>query len=228
VEAFRECSGGPNEEGGDRHALRLEHKSTSPSTLMSYLQPKLALFLIHNFEAKWQDVQFKSCMENLAPHEIVSVVDFVENYSFKDQNEVQSQHWFSFQVTILVHISFHLNPAWDTIDSSTRVLTEYHFYISDDKTHDNMFVQHCFSLHWRFLVEQGFQLPEEYIVFSDGCATQFKCSRSLFHISRYPSLTRSNEMPLGCRMQWNYFGTGHGKGRWDVAGAIIKQALRNE
>jgi hypothetical protein len=219
---------GQNDEGGDRHALRLEHKSTSPSTLISYLQSKLAEFLIHNFEAKWQDAQFKSCMENLAPHEVVSVVDFAENYSFKDQNEVQSQHWFSFQVTILVHISFRLNPAWDTTDLSSRVLTEYHFYISDDKMHDNLFVQHCFNLHWKFLVEQGFQLPQEHIVFSDGCATQFKCSRSLFHVGRYPSLTRSNEMPLGCRMQWNYFGTGHGKGRWDGAGATIKQALRNE
>lgn len=29
-------------------------------------------------------------------------------------------------------------------------------------------------------------------------------------------------------MLWNYFGTGHGKGKWDGAGAVIKRALRNE
>ena len=29
-------------------------------------------------------------------------------------------------------------------------------------------------------------------------------------------------------MLWNYFGTGHGKGEWDGAGAIVKRALWNE
>lgn len=29
-------------------------------------------------------------------------------------------------------------------------------------------------------------------------------------------------------MLWNYFGTGHGKGEWDGAGAVVKRALRNE
>lgn len=29
-------------------------------------------------------------------------------------------------------------------------------------------------------------------------------------------------------MLWNYYGTGHGKGEWDGAGAVVKRALRNE
>jgi hypothetical protein len=49
---------GQSEEGGDCHALQLEHKNMSSSILVSYLQSKLAEFLIHNFESKWQDVQF--------------------------------------------------------------------------------------------------------------------------------------------------------------------------
>lgn len=27
-------------------------------------------------------------------------------------------------------------------------------------------------------------------------------------------------------MNWNFFGTGHGKGEWDGAGAVVKRALR--
>ena len=137
-------------------------------------------------------------MKNLVPHEIVFVLNFVENYSFKEQNEIQSQHWFSFQVTILVHITFSLNPNWDSINLASRILIEYHFYISDDKTHDNLFVQHCFSLYWNFLSVQGFPLSFEHIIFSDGCATQFKCAKSLFYVARYPSITRIKEMLLGC------------------------------
>lgn len=219
---------GRGEDGNDRHALRLEHKLTPPCDLVSSLRSHLEEFLVHNFEAKWQDQQFKVCMGNLSPDAIVSVVDFAENYAFKWQNEVQSQHWFSFQVSILVHITFRIHHEWDGLDPENKILTEYHFYISDDKSHDNNFVQYCFGLHRDFLKEQGFLFPVEHIVFSDGCASQFKCAKSLYFVARYPSLTISEELPLGCVMQWNHFGTGHGKGQWDGAGAHVKEALRRE
>lgn len=219
---------GKGEDGADKHALRLEHKMTPPGELVGDLHNHLREFLVHNFEAKWQDMQFKSCMVNLSPDAIVSVIDFAENYSFKWQNEVQSQHWFNFQVTILVHITFRINPLWDNVDPEAKFLTEYHFYISGDKSHDNHFVQFCFGLHKDYLDQQGYPFPVEHIVFLDGCASQFKCAKSLFFVARYPSLTQSEDLPLGCAMQWNHFGTGHGKGRWDGAGAHVKQALRAE
>lgn len=45
---------------------------------------------------------------------------------------------------------------------------------------------------------------------------------------RYPGLTISEELPSGCEMDWNYWGTGHGKGPHDGAGACVKRALRKE
>jgi hypothetical protein len=79
---------GRGEDGNDRHALRLEHKMTPPCELVADLRSHLEEFLVHNFEAKWQDQQFKVCMGNLSPDAIVSVIDFAENYAFKWQNEV--------------------------------------------------------------------------------------------------------------------------------------------
>ncbi len=29
-------------------------------------------------------------------------------------------------------------------------------------------------------------------------------------------------------MLWNFYGSGHGKGEWDGAGAVVKRALRSE
>ena len=77
-------------------------------------------------------------------------------------------------------------------------------------------------------MQQGFLLPVEHIVFSDGCSSQFKCAKNLYFVAKYPSLTRTSDLPLGCTMQWNWFGSGHGKGRWDGAGVHVKQALRAE
>ncbi len=58
---------------------------------------------------------------------MVSIVDFAENYSF----EMQSMHWHTYQISILVHINFHHNPTLDPYDEDSKILTKYHFYISD-------------------------------------------------------------------------------------------------
>lgn len=39
---------------------------------------------------------------------------------------------------------------------------------------------------------------------------------------RYPGHTVSEELPNGCFMDWNYWGTGHGKGPHNGAGACLK------
>ena len=45
---------------------------------------------------------------------------------------------------------------------------------------------------------------------------------------RYPSTTVSPALPNGYQMVWSYFGSGHGKGVHDGAGAMLKCALRRE
>jgi len=101
-----------------------------PSEFISFLKPKLTKFIIHNFEAKWQYAQFKSYLDNLTKDQIVIVINFIENYSFKEKNEIQNQHWYSWQVTILVYLTFRIKPNWDGIDLSYGILTKYHFYVS--------------------------------------------------------------------------------------------------
>lgn len=41
-------------------------------------------------------------------------------------------------------------------------------------------------------------------------------------------MTLCDELPSGCQMDWHFWGTGHGKGPHDGAGACLKQALRKE
>jgi hypothetical protein len=47
-------------------------------------------------------------------------------------------------------------------------------------------------------------------------------------VAHYPSLTKCDELLIGTCMQWNYFGSGHGKGRWYGARVSIKQALKSK
>jgi len=85
-------------------------------------------------------------------------------------------HWHSFQITILVHITYCHNPNQDPHDEDSFILIDYHFYISNDCKHDSEFVQHCFKLHWGYIFYQGFQ-PTWHYVWFDGCVNQFKFSK---------------------------------------------------
>jgi hypothetical protein len=60
----------------------------------------------------------------------------------------------------LVYICFHHNPTLDLCDEYSQNLIEYHFYISNDKKHDLKFVQHCFKLHWQYMVDNGHIAPQ--------------------------------------------------------------------
>jgi len=44
---------GRSKDDKDCHALHLEYKQTTHLMLITFLKPKLANFVIHNFEAKW-------------------------------------------------------------------------------------------------------------------------------------------------------------------------------
>ena len=50
---------------------------------------------------------------------------------------------------------------------------KYNFYVNDDKTYDNLFIQHCLTLHWENLKSTR-QVPKKHIIWSDGCSSQFK------------------------------------------------------
>jgi len=50
-----------------------------------------------------------------------------------EQNEIQTQHWHNFQIIILVHLTWKINPNFRVGDEEkTKVITEYHYYISND------------------------------------------------------------------------------------------------
>jgi hypothetical protein len=181
---FEMVSAGKTKKGDLKKIIRLEYKLTTPRFFLAFAKPKIEQFVLHQHTAKWQDEQFRLSIAALKEGEVMFLIDFAENYSFKGQNEIQSQHWYNFQITILVHITYHRNAEWDPSDrTSKKLITEYHYYISDDPKHDSLFVQYCLDLHWKHLVGSG-NVPTRHIVWSDGCASQFKSATAWFYVSR--------------------------------------------
>jgi hypothetical protein len=77
----------------------------------------------HKFVARWQDKLFNMCLVKQGSNTLV----FVVYYVIKEQNEIQNQHWFNFQIIILLHLSWKANHKYDPIDVKSLVkILEYH------------------------------------------------------------------------------------------------------
>jgi hypothetical protein len=79
-------------------------------------------------------------------------------------------HWHFSQVTILVHIVFWVDPTNGQGNDDKKIIKETHFYVLDDKEHNNLFMQHCLLMHWDWLSSQGIK-PTHNWVWSDGCVS---------------------------------------------------------
>ena len=75
---------------------------------------------------------------------------------------------------MIFHILYrHDEQNVDHIERTQHIIEEYHFYISDDRTYDTYFVQHCFGKIYDSLKSRGIKINEHWI-WSDGCTGQFK------------------------------------------------------
>jgi hypothetical protein len=78
-------------------------KDISAQVFFSYLKPRLQKFITYNFVAHFQEEQYKTCLENFMLESCMSIIEFVENYTFQDFNEIQEMHWHCLDfITILV------------------------------------------------------------------------------------------------------------------------------
>ncbi len=119
----------------------------------------------------------------------------------------------------MVVITYRCNLAYNPCVQMSRLIKEVHYFTSDDKEHDSLYVQHCFMLFWEHMKQLGY-FPFQHIVWSDGCSSQFKSSRAWFFVAQYPSLTSCVALPSSCSLTWNYFASGDGKG--EVDGSIMQ------
>ena len=175
---------GSTEDGRPKKHIKEISRTTTFSEFMDFFKLTVQRFIKHNFEARWQSEQSKLLRQCLQRGTILSHIDFAENYTFQVQNEIQSMYFQSTQMTILVHVTFYVARTSDDKNEEPHLVRKTHYYISDDRSHDTLFVQHCLMLHWRWFMSIKFTLTTHY-VFSDGCAAQFKRARALYFAARF-------------------------------------------
>jgi hypothetical protein len=71
-------------------------KDISAQVFFFYIKLRLQKIITHNFVAHFQEEQYKTCLENFLPESCMFIIDFVENYTFQDFNEIQEMQWHFF------------------------------------------------------------------------------------------------------------------------------------
>ena len=198
--------------------LGLVTKTETVNNFIESIKVKLKPFSLHRFMAGHQHEQYRLMAQNLKHDEILSIMDFAENYAVTVPNEVQSLHWVNIQVTLYVvvlsrHARLDLDGFYSTADNP-RLVDEHHIFISEDRNHDYHMVEHC-----KKLMIDGLPFkPSRSIEFCDGASSQFKSINALAYLSQ--SEERYSEMAT-IRFWWE---TSHGKHKADGAGGVVKNA----
>ncbi len=159
----------------------------------------------HIFIAHTQKEFQSRAIENLNDTEGVMTVDFAEKYTTNCSREIQSAYFNKKQITLFT-IKVHIGSV------------DYSYVIASDDSRQSKEV--VFTFLKKISKELKILHPNlsHVKVFSDGAASQFK---NKFTISNLMYA----ETDFGFTMEWNFFGSGHGKSACDGIGGAIKRKI---
>lgn len=171
------------------------------------LKSTLPIFLQHVFVKRKQSQEFKTKRDGLNSEQLILQIDFAENFSCKEQNEIQAAHWNHGQVTIFTAVSWFLEDG----EKKTKSYAIVSDYLEHDKYAVNAFLREI--IKDLKLITSFSSLH----IFSDGAASQFKQRYNLCNLTYFCKEFEIKDV------EWHFFATSHGKGAVDGIGAQIKR-----
>ena len=182
--------------------------SGTVSGVLQSLADKLKAFKVHSFIKTKQAAQFQSMYTAPRPGHAVLQIDFSENASIMEQDEVQSAHWGHTHVTVFTAV------AWSLEGSRSFCI------ISDTSSHDKHTAASFLNTLMDDMQTQMTSPLVDLDIFSDGAAQHFK--------QKYMFLFLSSLLDKkGIRANCHFFATSHGKGAVDGVGGTVKRAVFN-
>ena len=171
------------------------------STLLSRYIESLHKISVHMFDFRWQAFQFEECKKQLRNGDCLFIIDFAQNYSHHQQDEILGAYWSRKQSTLHPFVIYYPCP-----EKCGDLVKEEVMILSDDLKHDAEAVEKFTDKVLEHLQQRNVQV-ERVIIFSDNCASQYKCAK-------YFNCFTKRNIPF----LHNHFGAKHGKA--EANGAI--------
>ena len=174
------------------------------------LRCQVEVYLRHSYNKYRQHQELRLLKSSLDATAIVVQVDFSENYTNKQVNEIQSAYFGQECFTL------YTACVWFKDDGDLKCKS---FCFVTDKTDHNKYVA-CHFNNVLISKIREFVSPINAVHFwSDGCGGQFKSKFCFALLGRYP-----DEL----KITWSYFESHHGKGPVDEIGGLVKTAMYRE
>ncbi|CAF3285377.1 unnamed protein product, partial [Rotaria sp. Silwood2] len=125
------------------------------------LSTRIKHFLLHVFIKRQQSQYFESAKHNVTDKRCLLQIDYSENYSLVEQNQVQSLYWSTKQLSIF------------TANVWTQLCTYPMVIVSNDISHNKWTVAACLEYIFS-LLKSLIPSLDEIIIISDGSSSQFK------------------------------------------------------
>ena len=163
-------------------------------------------FLQHLHTANWQTGKYEHLKKQLPEGWILQVMDFAKNREVTYQDEIKSVYYTQNQITMHPIVTFFNFPD--------GVVRESSIIISEDNTHDFHAVNHYQEVVNQHLMAKIKDPIERRVIFSDGCAAQYKSKGPFADIALEPNF-----------IDRNFFGSDHGKSDCDAEIGVINKSL---
>ncbi|CAC5385885.1 unnamed protein product [Mytilus coruscus] len=204
-----------NKHGKDvSRVMMVKHKKRLQDIVFETME-ELSKLSRHLFNARWQQLQFSTIIKDIPVNWVILNLDFAENYACVSQMEIQTAHWYHQQVTIhpiVAYYKVNCHQCQETVQETM-------LFISDDLTHDAHAVHKFVSMANEHLQQKRMINIQHEIQFSDGCSSQYKSFTPFCDISY-------SLQDYGFIIERHFYGSRHGKGPCDGAGAVLKSAAR--
>ncbi|XP_065675929.1 uncharacterized protein LOC136092137 [Hydra vulgaris] len=170
---------------------------------------KLVKLTAHSYISKCQSKYLKNHKEETPSNSAIILGNFVENYSFVVQDEVQG--WNNLQCT--------LHPVVVYYKENQVLHSTSYCIISDDNNYD---VPTVYEVQKSIINNLKQKIPSIVIMiyFSNGCSSQYKNCKNIFNLCQHKS-------DFGIDAKWVFFATSYGKQPCDGIGGTVKRLVAN-
>lgn len=159
----------------------------------------------HKYISNTQKAILKEKREKLRDSEALIVMDFSEKFCSKARREIQASY-FGKKLIQLFTAKIYTNAE------------SYSFVIASDEQSQSKEVVYAYLKKIIAWLKDKNRNINHVIVFSDGCASQFKNKFNFLNLLHA-------QTDFGVTMEWHFFGTSHGKSECDGLGGTIKRGV---
>ncbi|MES9883292.1 MAG: hypothetical protein ABW185_20700 [Sedimenticola sp.] len=189
--------------------MQIVKSETTKEHFSEIMQNDLKEFRHHNERVKCQYEAVKQLKENLPQNHAICQMDFAENYSCGQADEVQSAYFDKSSVTLHPAVIYRKDINGNLSHKST-------VYVSDTESHSAGTV---YAFMKRIVPDIKSDLPNvdtiHYI--TDSPTSQYRNKHIMTIIGQHDKLFD------GVKASWTYFEAGHGKGPCDGVGGCAKR-----